>query len=102
MLIHYWGAKRLYQPKVQHRVNQSLWPSTPKFAAADHEPGSVVPNSAGLQMMPVERALYWKSRKGGMPSTPLAQTSSTFPNAKKCWITSKPDKEANVKKYSRT
>jgi len=32
-------------------------------------------------------------------STP---TSSTFPNAKKCWITSKPDKEANVKRYSRT
>ena len=30
-------------------------------------------------MMQVELAPYWRSRNGGTPSTPLAQTSGTFP-----------------------
>ena len=36
-------------------------------------------NSAGLLTMPVELALYWKSRNGGMSSTALAQSLAIFP-----------------------
>ena len=48
-------------------------------------------------MMHVELALYWKSRNGGTPSTPLAQTYGIFPTPRSVELSQREDKEESVK-----